>query len=167
MSDIDTTNGNVGQPAETAKKGFLAGWQSTVTAITLGLGLAGAACKIGYTMGAAAGGEKYQSQINDLRDKLSIATTSAALSAGTLKNSQEQIKQWQDAYKALTTSGEQLAVENTSLKEQIKQLEPCGFFERQIDSLEASISATGNPYRQEALAQRRDKIQEQLSTCRH
>lgn len=167
MSDVGAPKQSTSQPDNNTKGGFFATWQGAVAAITVALGLAVAAYQFGHTTGVDAGGEKYQTQINELRDKLTSQTSAATISDARAKDYQDQLSKWRDAYNALNTSAQKLEADNNTLKEQMKQLDPCAYMERQIDSITDSMRWSNPTSVQDAYRERRDKIQEQLSTCRH
>ena len=167
MADIDSASASA-TPSDPDKKASAAAFSRAFAAGVTVVSLIGGAWKLGHDAGVTDGSLQYQTQISDLRDKVASATTAATISQSNETAVRAQQKQWQDAYNKLLDTDKDLASENSKLKEELKQLDPCAYMEREIDYLNATI----NGYTPESPAwnryvTQRDGIQAQLSTCRH
>lgn len=140
------------QSSDNEKLGFLSAWKGTVAGVGAAVVVLAGGYGLVYQTGFSDAGKADQKEISELREKLATQISTTTINEGRLADLQSQMKQWQDAYKA------QL-VENSALKEQLKQLDPCAYIESELNALA--------PYSDAESKERRSRMQEQLSTCKH
>lgn len=168
MTDINSTNRRATTTDAPEKKAPFATLSAALAAGVTVITLIGGAYKLGHDAGVSDGGIQFQAQISDLRDKIASATTAAAISQSNEATVRTQQKQWQDAYNKLLDTDKDIANENNLLKDQLKQLDPCIYMEREIDALNTALSRMlAETAEANRTVTQRDSIQSQLSTCRH
>jgi hypothetical protein len=168
MADINSANQRATPADAQDKKAPFTTLSAALTAGVTVITLIGGAYKLGHDAGVSDGSIQFQAQVSDLRDKVASATTAATISQSNEATVRAQQKQWQDAYNKLLDTDKDLANENNSLTERMKQLDPCAYMEREIDALNASLRGMfADSVNANKTAAQRDSIQSQLSTCRH
>jgi len=166
MADIDSASVSPAPP-DPDKKASSTSFSRGFTAVVMAASLFAAGWKLGHDAGVSDGGLQFQSQISDLREKVTSATTAATISQSNEATVRALQKQWQDAYNKLLDTDKDLASENSKLKEELQQLDPCAFMEKEIVTLNATISAyTFESPGWNRYVSERDGIHAQLSTCR-